>query len=377
MKTCPSFGGPSPSKLQCASAPPDKDTLEERTAKKAEELDKDLRRPVMEPAPPRTLARDFKTWRGVLPIVIAAVLAFLIWVAISQPPPAPGVAALPWVAPLASVCLGGLIWLLLQSGMVLSVAQPNSTLPPIAETVALRNTFIEFVTKSDKKVSSSSTTSDRLTGADAVQALGEVRSFVELPKSRCMFLVPFDRGALERHLKRRMGGDAQAARDYLDKFFNLDLVLTNPSAADLRGSVLGLLTDLFPGPAGRRFPSCGGGCDGGRRLAPGGEADRQWHLRPLVSRPRRERRRVTLLEVAFVESLIARFPKTVAQLSSDPEGAIRSVEEIRGLTDGAERVELPMGLVGKRVSVPDEEPKKTAWVQANQADLQGLWTSFV
>jgi len=38
-----------------------------------------------------------------------------------------------------------------------------------------------------------------------------------------------------------MGGDAKAARDYLDKFFNLDLVLTNPVPADLRDAVLGLL----------------------------------------------------------------------------------------------------------------------------------------
>ena len=262
--------------------------------------------------------------------------------------------------------------------MVLSVAQPNSTLPPIAEAVALRNTFIKFVTKSDKKVLVVLDNLDRLAGADAVQVLGEVRSFVELPKSRCIFLVPLDRGALERHLIHTMGGDEQAARDYLDKFFNLDLVLTNPTAADLRGSILGLLLELFPGPDETTLApvaelvaiAAGGSPRAAKRIANGIYA--RSYLVPDIERPR-----VTLLEVAFVECLIARFPKSVAQLSGDPEGAIRSIAKIRGLTDGAERVELLMGLVGKRVSVPDEEPKKTAWVQANRRTCRVSWTSFV
>lgn len=354
-------------------SPPTTDPIEERLEEKAGELDKELRRPIMEPAPPRTLAPDFKTWRGVLPIVIAAVLAFLIWVAISQPPPAPGVAALPWVAPLASVCFGGLIWLLLQSGMVLSVVQPNSTLPPIAEAVALRNTFIKFVTKSDKKVLVVLDNLDRLGGADAVQVLGEVRSFVELPKSRCIFLVPLDRGALERHLIHTMGGDEQAARDYLDKFFHLDLVLTNPTAADLRGSILGLLVDLFEGcdetalaPVAEMVATAAAGSPRAAKRIANGIYARAYLV------PDQERPRVTLLDVAFVESLIARFPRTVAQLSTDPERALRRFGEIRRLTDGVERVGHLMHLVGKRVAVPDEEAKKHAWVEENQAQLQDL-----
>lgn len=76
---------------------------------------------------------------------------------------------------------------------------------------------------------------NRLTSRDALQALSQIRSFVEMPDSRCLFLIPVDRRALTRHLAAALDERNEgAATDYLSKFFNLDLDLTDPEASDLR-----------------------------------------------------------------------------------------------------------------------------------------------
>ncbi len=352
----------------------DEAKLEKLRGDKADELDKELRRPELVAAPVRTFAPALKTRRGLLAVLVAAGAVFAIAIAISQPAPAVGAPSLPWIGPVVSGAIAILVVVVLQSGMVLSVAQPGSSLAPIREAVALRKNFIALVTSHpDRKVLVVLDNLDRLAGEDAVQALGEIRSFVELRRSRCIFLVPLDRGALERHLVQTMGGDEQAARDYLDKFFNLDLVLTSPTAADLRGSILGLLIDLFPGQTAATLRPVaelvGSGAAGSPRAAKrivNGAYARAYLV------PETERAQVTLPDVAFIEVFVARFPSTIAQLNNDTEQSIRRVNQIRRLTEGVERTSQLLALLGRRSVAPESDDDKKLWVQEEQRHVQAL-----
>ena len=320
----------------------------------ADDLDQELRRPDVEPKAPEISLAGLRTRRTVITGAVAALLFALLWISLSQPTPPAGASAQPWVAPLISVVLAAFFWLLLQSGLVVSVTSRGSTLPPVREAVGLRKKFRTLITSHpDRKVLVVLDNLDRLTGEEAVKALGEVRSFVELRRSRCMFLVPLDRAALERHLERTMGGDDQAARDYLDKFFNLDLVLTNPAPADLRESVRGLLIDLFPDVDPQPLSlvaevvaeAAGGSPRAAKRIANGIYA-RAYLLPPTA------RDRITLLDVAFVESLIARFSRVVPQLSLDLDRSLRRIAEVRAVTDENQRLSHLLGLLGEPYAPP-------------------------
>jgi len=343
----------------------DEEKLRQKAEERADQLDRDLRRPEVEPAKARWSFANLKSWWTVVTTLIALALVGLLYWAISQPAPAPGTSVAPWVAPIIAGAFGALIWLVLHSGLVLSVTQQGSTLPPVREAVALRNEFRRLVTRGgrDRKVLVVLDNLDRLAGDDAVRALGEVRSFVELPKSRAMFLVPLDRAALERHLVRSMGGDAQGARDYLDKFFNLDLVLTNPVPADLRDAILGLLTSLFPDVGGRQLSAvaevvaeaAGGSPRAAKRIANGIYA-RSYLL------PDESRAQVTLLEVAFVESLLSRFPQVIPQFGNqDLERSLRRISEIRRLEESDERLSQLLGLIGEPDRPPVDEKELALW----------------
>jgi hypothetical protein len=349
--------------------------LRKDAEKKAKQLDHDLRRPEVEPTTPRFTAPGLKSRWSVMTAVVALILTALVYLAISQPAVPPGSSPAPWVSPIIAGAFGALIWLVLHSGLVLSVSQPGSTLPPVREAVALRNEFRTLVTGAsrDRKVLVVLDNLDRLTGDDAVRALGEVRSFVDLPKSRCIFLVPLDRAALERHLERTMGGDAQGARDYLDKFFNLDLVLTNPAPADLRDSILGLLTVLFPGVASRQLSTvaeivaeaAGGSPRAAKRIANGVYA-RSYLL------PSDARGRITLLDVAFVECLLSRFPHVIPQLTQELERSLRRVTEVRRLSDPDERLPHLLDLLGEPVSPTGEEKQPVSPKEQQRRQVRAL-----
>src|SRR5258708_4271679 len=75
---------------------------------------------------------------------------------------------------------------------------------------------------------------DRLSPDEALSALSEIRAFVEVPRSCCVFLIPIDRKVFVKQAKSRFGGDDSMAADYLTKFFNYDVRLTEPQAIDLR-----------------------------------------------------------------------------------------------------------------------------------------------
>lgn len=246
-----------------------------------------------------------------------------------------------------------LIWTLIQSGLVFSVVTSSSSMQPVAEKIGLQLKFKEEVTKyQDRKVLVILDNLDRLTGDTAVEALAEIRSFVEFDKSRCLFLVPLDRDALERHLRRTMGGDDRSARDYLDKFFNLDILLTKPVMSDLRVWTRDLLTVLFPdvdpgvlSPVAEYAAAAADGSPRATKRILNGVYTRAY----LLPRPSA----IRMDELVLVEALIARFPMCVNRLNAEPPKWLAFAASVRSTTDADLRRPNLRWLLGK----PQADPK--------------------
>lgn len=345
----------------------------ERAARKksARKLDLAIRQPEATPIKPAfSFAGVLQDWKQSALVLALTILGLvLIYLGLSQPQLSSG-----GLAPLPSVLvLGGttlLAWLLLHSGLVLSVSAPTGTLAPIRESLALRTMFERSVTSGrERKVLIVLDNLDRLTGEDAVAALGEIRSFVDVPKSRCLFLIPLDRGALERHLVREMGGDRQSARDYLDKFFNLDLLLTKPVPADLRDAITGLLIELFPDAdletlkvtAEIIAEAAGGSPRAAKRIANGIYA--RSYLLPTDSRER-----ITLWDMAFVESLISRFPEVIDRLAEDPQEWMRRVTEVRDESHPAQALDNLRWLLDRKGAALGDVDDDAARGERSQQD---------
>lgn len=170
---------------------------------------------------------------------------------------------------------------------------------------------------------------DRLPSDDALRALSQIRSFVELPESRCLFLIPVDRRALTRHLAGALDErDEGAAADYLSKFFNLDLVLTDPEPTDLRDWALVQLNrslaldEETAAITAQIVVSAAGQSPRAIRRIINGVSSR-WRLLERTSR-----RQIDVPTVAFVEGLIVAFPNVLPGLVDDPRTFVTVFREI-------------------------------------------------
>jgi hypothetical protein len=237
-----------------------------------------------------------------------------------------------FVKGLAAQVLGQLltasaVFLLIQSGLFITIATTTESMAPAEGQVATLRKFREFstITKHDERpVLMILDNLDRLTGEEAVKALGEIRSLVDVKGSRCLFLIPVDRAALARHLEGHLGDDeADAARDFLDKFFNLDVVLTRPASLDLRGwareqaeIALPAIDDAERSVLAQIVASAAGGSPRLVKRMLNGVAARF----TVLDEPARAG--VSLAQVAFVEALVSRHPKLVEPLARNPQAFI-------------------------------------------------------
>jgi KAP family P-loop domain len=320
---------------------------------KALEFDNQLRKAQTNQERPKVAIPRNKSQRllaGLLFILVAGLISFLWGFTTPSNPTVEATGA----KAVVTVAAAFLIWILIQSGLVLSVVTSSSSLQPVAEKVGLRLKFKEEVTKhQDRKVLVILDNLDRLTGDTAVEALAEIRSFVEFDKSRCVFLVPLDREALERHLRRTMGGDDRSARDYLDKFFNLDVLLTKPVTSDLRAWTRDLLTGLFPdvepsvlSPVAEYAAAAADGSPRATKRILNGVYTRAY----LLPKPSA----IQMDELVVVEALIARFPTCVSRLNAEPRAWVATADAVRSKTDPAERRSDLRWLLGApRVGVKD------------------------
>jgi hypothetical protein len=140
---------------------------------------------------------------------------------------------------------------ILVTAVLLKVVTPSTSRAPASQEFALATKFEEVVTKRaglfgyKGPVVVVVDNLDRLSGVDALTALSQIRALVEIAESRCVFFIPIDRTRLSAHLGYELN-DPQAAADYLEKFFNLDLQLAQPEPIDLHDWAFGEASKLFP-----------------------------------------------------------------------------------------------------------------------------------
>lgn len=237
-------------------------------------------------------------------------------------------------------------FLVFRSGLFLTVVTENESVgPPAAVEVALANEFRKLVAPAQAqshKVVIIVDNLDRLQAVDALDALAEIRALVEIDDhSRCLFLIPIDREAFVEQLAGLLGGP-EAARDYLDKFFNLDVQLLGPAPVQMsrfasgRADKLGLATSERDATikvvvAGARTP----------RFATrvmNGAVTRQYLLSDVPDRP-------SLELLTFVEVLATAYPDLGRYLASDPLTFVEQRRQLLETSDPAKRASIAENLL--------------------------------
>jgi hypothetical protein len=184
---------------------------------------------------------------------------------------------------------------------------------------------------------------DRLPGDEAIKALGEIRSLIDFEDSACVFIVPVDRMALTRHVAAALGGQSPqsvgaesqaAARDYLDKFFNLDVPVTDPAPVDVRELAQELAHAVLPRRSGDEedFRLAVQIAAHAARSSPrkakrilNGVATRA----KLIGRPTG----ASLAQIALIESALVLVPRLAETLAQEPRRLSRVMERLRADPD--------------------------------------------
>jgi hypothetical protein len=228
---------------------------------------------------------------------------------------------------------------ILAASLLFKFVTPSTSRAPASEEFALATKFEDVVRKRPRFLGYKGPVVvvvdnlDRLSGADALTALSQIRALVEITESRCVFFIPIDRTRLSAHLGQELK-DPEAAADYLEKFFNLDLQLAQPEPIDLHDWAFGEAGKLFPGSP---------------------EADRRNLAEIAVSAAVRSPRTVTrilngtftryeslmptdaigLRQLVFVEGLLTIAPHLVDRLAAEPRAFVQTRQQF------GERNELP------------------------------------
>lgn len=199
---------------------------------------------------------------------------------------------------------------------------------------------------------------DRLTGADALSALSQIRALLDVRDSQCIFLIPIDRQKLEDHLQRELK-EPDAGADYLQKFFGLDVALTQPEPVDLRPWAGKEVRKLLPDApeaesarladivvsAARRSPRAVS------RLLNGAVTRHR-----IVSALKRD---LTLEQAAFVESLLLLAPRSMPILEADPR-AFTTLRSSFMEPDHEEQVRAVAEFLGERpINQPTDVEQET------------------
>jgi tetratricopeptide (TPR) repeat protein len=218
-----------------------------------------------------------------------------------------------------------------RSGLFVRITNRNEVEQPAEAHVALHKLFRGYVAAPTGKVEPVLVVVDnldRLDAEDALAALREIRSFVEIDRSRCVFVIPVDRKAFIRELTKRLPG---SAADYLEKFFNLDVALAQPETVDLRDwgrRLLGQVLDGEPVPASQFFEvahqlivAAKGSPRGVKRIV-NGVSTRYRLLEPS------RRSAFSLSQYVLIEGLVHRFPTALESISREPLRFAQTLEEM-------------------------------------------------
>lgn len=238
-----------------------------------------------------------------------------------------------------STVLGAsLVFTALQTGLFFRIETASQSRAPAHESVETAKRFRALVTnggdETPEKVLVVVDNLDRLQGSDALRALAEIRALVEIKGSRAIFLIPIDRAALARHIEPSLGSndaekarssadpaqaDGLAAKDYLEKFFNLDLLLTTPEVLDLRQWALDEARKVLPATdetdlvtAVQVVASAANGSPRSVKRIINGVSSRNRLIDPKFAPV------PSLTQLALIEGLLTQYPEVVSWLGRDP-----------------------------------------------------------
>lgn len=244
--------------------------------------------------------------------------------------------------------LSATLLVLLVTGSVFKVVTPSVSRMPAKEELQLAATFERIVTGKDEEGQTVARYArsvvvvldnlDRLSGDDALRALAEIRSFVEIDGSRCVFVIPIDRRRLAEHLGRNLH-DTGAASDYLEKFFNLDLALVQPEPVDLHSWALEQAKRLFKGEDEEQIREASEVVVSAARRSPRAITR---IFNGLVTRYRATRGlkpKVGLPSLALVEGLLSIAPGLADQLALSPRVLTDGRDSLAGLGSEIEQIE--------------------------------------
>lgn len=226
------------------------------------------------------------------------------------------------------IALASLLSPLLVAAVVWRLVTPSTSRAPATEEFQLARKFEEVVTKRPVffgykgPVVVVVDNLDRLSGTDALTALSQIRALVEIGDSRCIFFIPIDRTRLSAHLGRELN-DPQAAADYLEKFFNLDLQLAQPEPIDLFDWAYEEAIKLFPDAdeADRRSVAeigVSGAVRSPRTVTRilNGAFTRYESLKPTTA--------IGLRQLVFVEGLLTIAPELADRLAAEPRDFVQA-----------------------------------------------------
>jgi hypothetical protein len=225
----------------------------------------------------------------------------------------------------------------IMAGLGLGVVTTSRSIAPAAERVGLGKELRGLVSgKKGSKVIVIIDNLDRLAGQDALTTLSDIRTFVEIPAGRCVFVIPIDRDAFIRHCESQHMSE-EVARDYLEKFFNLNVLLTKPAEIDLRSWTFDLVVEY----AGKdRDPVqvaeiIADAADGSPRTA-------KRILSGTIARylllDQDHRNAIRLPQIAFMEALVARFPFVLKTVGPDPRLLVQARNDLANALDDQGRM---------------------------------------
>jgi hypothetical protein len=353
----------------------------------ASEIDNALRETLSTELPPEaSLVAKWQPKASVIGMAFAglAFIALLTWWIAKQSLPAPGTpvdatqalaAVLDDLAPLIVAVLAGVS--LANFGLSVAPEGRSVSVAPATESVKLGELFRQYVTITQDgppkpPILIVIDNLDRLRPTDALRALGEIRDLVEVKGSRCVFLVPVDREALIRGLTAQVGGDSEGARDYLEKFFNLDLAIARPASVDLRRWALSLIKGLFPDePSTIRVEvaqivaSASSSPRTVKRLLNGISTRRQ--LLEL------DKAQITVTQLAFAEGLNEQFSGLAGELASRPrllEQLLSAVDEKGTLEERAATISNELRQMGLSAGESERVAPQVAQYLARNSDVK-------
>jgi hypothetical protein len=249
---------------------------------------------------------------------------------------------------MASVLTAMSVFLVVGSGQVISVRTSRQSLAPATEALALGEQLRRLIRRTSPAVESVLLVVDnldRLGGHDAMTVLADIRAFVDDKDSRCIFLIPIDRDAFARSV-RELVGTQRSARDYLEKFFNLDIVLTRPAGLDLRSWTRDLLAEAFPGhdpedrtTAAELIAAASAGSPRAAKRIVNGVSARHWLIDSAA------RSGYSLSQLAVLEALISQFPYAAAMTARDARALTVARALLDDATDAENRTNAINGLV--------------------------------